>query len=148
MTETRTLQFENARAVQSLYANDLKLIKNLEESLGVKVTTREGWIKLEGEPEQVSKAERVFAQLESARKRGADIQRHEFNYALNSVNEARPDNLGDLVDGLGEIPHRVGCVVCFFLWMVEQLSNQPACRRSEKVSSQRAQWTARRESQR
>ena len=51
MTETRTLQFENARAVQSLYANDLKLIKNLEESLGVKVTTREGWIKMEGEPD-------------------------------------------------------------------------------------------------
>src|SRR5678815_5974786 len=97
MTETRTLQFENARVVQSLYANDLKLIKNLEESLGIKVTTREGWIKLEGEPEQVAKAEQVFAQLESARQRGADIQRHEFNYALNSVNEARPDNLGDLV---------------------------------------------------
>ena len=97
MTETRTLQFENARAVQSLYANDLKLIKNLEESLGVKVTTREGWIKLEGEPEQIAKAERVFTQLDSARQRGADIQRHEFNYALSSVNEAREDNLGDLV---------------------------------------------------
>jgi len=97
MTETRTLQFENARAVQSLYANDLKLIKNLEESLGVKVTTREGWIKVEGEPAQVAKAEQVFDQLEKARQRGVDIQRHEFTYALNSVNEARNDNLGDLV---------------------------------------------------
>ena len=97
MTETRTLQFENARAVQSLYAHDLKLIKNLEESLGVKVTTREGWIKVEGEPAQVEKAEQVFTQLENARQRGVDIQRHEFNYALNSVNEARADNLGDLV---------------------------------------------------
>ena len=97
MTETRTLQFENARAVQSLYAHDLKLIKNLEESLGVKVTTREGWIKVEGEPPQVAKAEKVFRQLEDARQRGVDIQRHEFNYALNSVNEARSDNLGDLV---------------------------------------------------
>jgi phosphate starvation-inducible protein PhoH and related proteins len=97
MTETRTLQFENARAVQSLYANDLKLLKNLEESLGVKVTTREGWIKVEGEPAQTEKAERVFSQLESARQRGIDIQRHEFNYALNSVNEEREDNLGDLV---------------------------------------------------
>ncbi|MGB8342474.1 MAG: PhoH family protein [Chthoniobacterales bacterium] len=97
MTETRTLQFENARAVQSLYAHDLKLIKNLEESLGVKVTTREGWIKVEGEPTQVAKAEQVFTQLESARQRGVDIQRHEFNYALNSVNEARNDSLGDLV---------------------------------------------------
>jgi phosphate starvation-inducible PhoH-like protein len=97
MTETRTLQFENARAVQSLYANDFKLLKNLEESLGVKVTTREGWIKLEGDAPRVEKAERVFEQLEKARLRGVDIQKHEFNYALNSVTEARDDNLSDLL---------------------------------------------------
>src|SRR6266705_5915513 len=97
MSETRTLQFENARAVQSLYANDFKLLKNLEESLGVKVTTREGWIKLEGDAPRVEKAERVFEQLEKARQRGVDIQRHEFNYALNSVTEARDDNLSDLL---------------------------------------------------
>ncbi len=63
----------------------------------MKVTTRDGWIKLEGEPAQVAKGERVFTQLENARQRGVDIQKHEFNYALNSVNEAREDNLGDLV---------------------------------------------------
>src|SRR5476649_1291716 len=98
MTETRTLQFESARAVQSLYANDLKLLKTLEDSLGVKVTTRDGWIKLEGEAEQVDRAQRVFEQLEQARQKGVDIHKHEFSYALNSVMEARPDNLNDVVD--------------------------------------------------
>ncbi len=98
MSETRTLEFESARALQSLYANDLKLLKNLEDSLGVKVTTREGWVKLEGEPEKVDRAQRVFDQLEQARQNGVDIQKHEFNYALNSVAEARPDNLNDVVD--------------------------------------------------
>ena len=97
MTETRTLQFENARALQSLYANDLKLLKDLEDSLGVKVTTREGWVKLEGEPDKIDKAERVFDQLEQARQKGVPIQKHEFQYALNSVSEAREDNLGDVV---------------------------------------------------
>ncbi len=96
MTETRTLEFENPRALQSLYANDLKLLKNLEDSLGVKVTTREGWVKLEGEPDKIDKAKRVFDQLEEARQKGVDIQRHEFNYALNSVNESREDNVGEL----------------------------------------------------
>ncbi len=95
MTETRTLEFENARALQSLFANDLKLLKNLEDSLGVKVTTREGWLRLEGEPEKLDRAQRVFDQLEDARKRGVEIQKHEFNYALNSVNEERSDNLSD-----------------------------------------------------
>jgi phosphate starvation-inducible PhoH-like protein len=98
MTETRTLQFENARALQSLYANDLKLLKTLEDSLGVKVTTREGWVKLEGEPAKIDKAQRVFDQLEQARQKGVDIHKHEFSYALESVNEARPDNLSDVVE--------------------------------------------------
>ena len=97
MTETRTLQFESARALQSLYANDLKLLKTLEDSLGVKVTTREGWVKLEGESDKVEQAQRVFYQLEEARQKGVDIHKHEFSYALSSVTEARDENLGDVV---------------------------------------------------
>jgi phosphate starvation-inducible PhoH-like protein len=97
MTETRTLHFDNARQLQSLYANDLKLLKNMEDSLGVKVTTREGWVKLEGEPEKIDKAQRVFDQLEEAQKKGVPIQKHEFQYALNSVSESRDDNLTDAV---------------------------------------------------
>src|SRR5881227_1091101 len=95
MTETRTLQFESPRTLQLLYANDLKLLKSLEDSLGVKVTTREGWVKLEGEPSRIDKAQHVFDQLEKARQKGVNIQKHEFNYALDSVNEAREEDLGD-----------------------------------------------------
>src|SRR2546430_110908 len=98
MTETRTLQFDSPRAVQSLYANDLKLLKTLEDALAVKVTTRDGWVKLEGEAEQLDRAQRVFEQLEQARQKGVDIHKHEFSYALNSVTESRSDSLNDVVD--------------------------------------------------
>lgn len=98
MSESRTLQFESARALQSLYANDLKLLKTLEDTLHVRVTTREGWVKLEGEPAQLDRAQRVFDQLEQARQKGVDIHKHEFSYALESVTEARPDSLSDFVD--------------------------------------------------
>lgn len=98
MTESRTLQFESARALQALYANDLRLLKTLEETLSVRVTTREGWVKLEGEPEQLDRAQRVFEQLEKVRQKGVDIHQHEFSYALNSVSEARSDDLSDVVD--------------------------------------------------
>src|SRR6266571_4957132 len=97
MTESRTLHFDNARQVQSLYANDLKLLKNMEDSLGVKVTTREGWVKIEGEPEKIDKAQQVFDQLEEAQKQGVPIQKHEFQYALNSVSEAREETLSEVV---------------------------------------------------
>src|SRR5216110_3072223 len=98
MTESRTLHFENARQLQSLYANDLKLLKNMEESLGVKVTTREGWVKIEGEPDKIDKAQSVFDQLEQARQKGVAIQKHEFNYALNSVTGTGEANIGELAE--------------------------------------------------
>ncbi len=97
MTETRTLQFESPRALQSLYANDIKLLKNLEDSLGVKVTTREGWVKLEGDTERVDKAQQLFEQLEKARQQGVDIHKHEFNYALKAAAEEHDAGLGDIV---------------------------------------------------
>src|ERR1700738_2754658 len=97
MTETRTLEFESPRALQSLYANDLKLLKTMEDSLGVKVTTREGWVKIEGDPEKIDQAQRVFDELERTRQKGVDIHKHEFSYALNSVAQSREDNLSDVV---------------------------------------------------
>jgi phosphate starvation-inducible PhoH-like protein len=54
-------------------------------------------VKLEGEPEKIDKAQRVFNQLEEAQKKGVPIQKHEFQYALNSVSESRDDNLTDAV---------------------------------------------------
>jgi phosphate starvation-inducible PhoH-like protein len=83
--------------LQSLYANDIKLLKHLEDSLGVKVTTREGWMKLEGDRSRVDKAQQVFQQLEQARQQGVDIQKHEFNYTLKAVTEERDESLGDIV---------------------------------------------------
>jgi phosphate starvation-inducible protein PhoH and related proteins len=97
MTESRTLQFESPRALQSLYANDIQLLKHLEDSLGVKVTTREGWMKLEGDRSRIDKAQQVFQQLEQARQLGVDIQKHEFNYTLKAVTEERDESLGDIV---------------------------------------------------
>lgn len=96
MVESETLQFENGRALQNLYANDLRLLHTLEEKLGVKVTTRDGWLRLEGERDNINKARQVFDQLEQARLRGMQIQRHEFQYALDSVSDKQREPLGHL----------------------------------------------------
>src|SRR5215210_7559729 len=95
MPETQTLEFENARALGALYANDLQLLKSLEKSLNVKVTTRDGWLRLEGEQPGIERARRVFEQLENVRKSGVDIRQHEFNYALRSVTEQPQSGKGD-----------------------------------------------------
>ncbi|MEO8206174.1 MAG: PhoH family protein [Chthoniobacterales bacterium] len=95
--ENITLEFENARAVQSLYGNDDRLLKLMETELSVRLTTRDGWLKIEGETADVQAAKRVFEQLEEARSRGIPIGRHEFRYALESVTAKGGENLSGLV---------------------------------------------------
>ena len=96
MVESETLQFDNARTLQNLYANDFKLLQALEEKLAVKVTTRDGWLRVEGERPNIEKTRRVFDQLEEARQHGVQIRRHEFQYALDSVTDGNRQPLGEL----------------------------------------------------
>lgn len=93
MADVQTLQFENGRVLQSLYANDLKLLKNVEDAFNVKLTTREGWLRVEGETEQINKVRQVFDQLDKARQNGVAIRRHEFNYAVSSVSQQQEEGL-------------------------------------------------------
>ena len=96
--ETLTLEFENARAVQALYGGDDKLLRELEATLDVRVTSRDGWLRIEGAEDGVSRARRVFEQLNEARKRGVVIRRPEFNYAVHAAGKNGGADLGRLLD--------------------------------------------------
>ena len=98
MSEPRTLQFENARVLASLHANDLRLLKTIEDTLKVKVTARDGWLKVEGDPSGIDQTRRLFEQLERARQGGVTIGRHEFLYALRAVSEPAERGLDELSD--------------------------------------------------
>lgn len=80
--ESITLQYESGRIVLALCANDLGLLKTLEDRLHLKITTRDGWIRLEGQATDVDKARHVFHQLDAARTAGMKIRRHEFQHAM------------------------------------------------------------------
>lgn len=92
------MQFENARVLASLHGNDLKLLKNVEDTLQVKVTARDGWLRVEGEPDQIEQTRRLFEQLERARQNGLSIRKHEFLYALRSVAEPEEKGLDELAE--------------------------------------------------
>src|SRR5215210_5020571 len=98
MPESQTLEFDNARAVQALFANDVRLLKGLEEQLGVRVTTRDGWIRIDGEQDRIAKAKGVFEQLEAARQSGVSIHKHEFETAVRAAADSNGERLNDLVD--------------------------------------------------
>jgi phosphate starvation-inducible PhoH-like protein len=82
---TETLHFENARVAQQLFDNNSHNLRSLEETLGVKATAREGWIKLEGSAESIERAKEMFHLLESSLKSGATVRTREFSHALNIV---------------------------------------------------------------
>jgi phosphate starvation-inducible PhoH-like protein len=90
--ESTTLHFDNARAAAALYHNDERLLREMEQLLGVQVAAREGWIRIEGEKEKTARAARVFNQLDEARRGGAVIGKQEFRYALQSAEDGTTDS--------------------------------------------------------
>ena len=82
---SETLHFENARVAQQLFNNDPRNLQALESQLGVKATSREGWIKLEGEADAIERAKQLFLSLEGSLKAGTSIRSRDFTHALNIV---------------------------------------------------------------
>jgi len=94
---SETLHFENARLTQQLFNNDLHNLQTVEQQLGVKVTSREGWIKLDGEAAAVERAKQLFVQLEGSLKAGTHIGNREFKQALDVVTHEGAATLKDLM---------------------------------------------------
>lgn len=82
-----TLEFETPQFLHSLIGGDLLRLKQLEAAAGVKITTREGWLKIEGEPDNIKKATGVVRQLEDACRAGTEIDAHYFRVALQTLDD-------------------------------------------------------------
>ena len=76
------MEFENARALQEHYAGDEGLLRRMEQVFGVRITTRDGWLKIEGSDTDLLRAKQLFEKLGRLRSSGAVIGREEFLYAL------------------------------------------------------------------
>jgi phosphate starvation-inducible protein PhoH and related proteins len=96
--ESLTLEFENARTVQALYGGNDKLLRELEAALNVRVASRDGWLRIDGPADGVSRAGKVFRQLDEARTRGVSISSQEFRYALRTVEDHGGTDLSRLID--------------------------------------------------
>jgi phosphate starvation-inducible PhoH-like protein len=92
-----TLHFENARVAQQLYNNDPRNLQAIEEQLGVKATSREGWIKLEGETDALDRVKHLFLMLESSLNAGTPVRHREFSHALNIVKQEGVSMLKDIM---------------------------------------------------
>lgn len=76
------LEFDTPQFLHALFANDPKNLAYLETELRVKAVTRDGWVLLSGEHIALSRAKSVFADLETARRKGSLIAQRDFRLAV------------------------------------------------------------------
>ena len=78
-----TLEFDEPRLLRDLYHDDEKLLRTMEEVLGITVTTRDGWIRFTGSPAAIKRATSTFHRLQQLQQREAIIGPYEFLDALH-----------------------------------------------------------------
>ena len=90
------LEFDTPRFLHTLFANDPENLKILEEVLGVKALTRDGWLLLSGKAPAVAAAKNAFHDLERARRSGVEIASRDFRLAVEVAAQGGEVGVGDL----------------------------------------------------
>ena len=76
---SKTLRFPSPRHAAALYAGREENLVHAERTLGVKLTTREDWLRIDGEGEPFTRAEGLFSFLDGARAQGMAIRTPDFH---------------------------------------------------------------------
>ena len=84
---TVTLQYESARQAQQLFDNNPANLRLLEEELEIQATSRDGWIKLEGDNDNLAQAQDVFASLKDQLDTGQRPRQRDLVKAIQTVKE-------------------------------------------------------------
>jgi len=79
------LEFENASALQAIYGGDEGLLRFMERMLGLRMTSRDGWLEIKGGVGAVAKARLVIEDLKRVATLGGVIGRNEFLLALENA---------------------------------------------------------------
>ena len=81
---SKTLYFPNPRHLLSLYASREENLGLVERSLGVKLVTREEWLKIDGPADAVSRTETLFGYLNEARSQGVTLRTPDFTRIIET----------------------------------------------------------------
>ena len=84
---TVTLQYESARQAQQLLDNNPANLRLLQEELEIQATSRDGWIKLEGDDDNLAQAQDVFSSLKDQLDTGQRPRQRDLVKAIQTVKE-------------------------------------------------------------
>lgn len=88
MTE-KTIHFDNAFEAAELTGAHSEILATVEQALDVQLVSRDTWMRLEGETENVAAADRFFQCLRKARSRGVALPRHSILFTLEAFQQGR-----------------------------------------------------------
>jgi phosphate starvation-inducible protein PhoH and related proteins len=92
----KTLHFSNPRHLNQLYAGRDENLAYAERALDVRLTTREDWLKIEGDDAAVAKAEALFAFLNEARNQGVVIRTPDYHRFTDMLARGEAEQLRSL----------------------------------------------------
>jgi phosphate starvation-inducible protein PhoH and related proteins len=92
-----TLSYESAQFLHDLLGNDISNLRALGDSLHLRVTSRDGWIKLDGQDDAIAVARGVLTQLEDVRRQGGAITKGMFDMVLENARRPFMDAPADKI---------------------------------------------------
>ena len=95
---SQTLHFSSPRLLSQLYCNSIQNIEKIEQTLDVRITTREGWVEIDGSSDNVGRAALLFQLLEKGRNQGLRIENSDFDSILSTIAAGREAELLELFD--------------------------------------------------
>jgi phosphate starvation-inducible PhoH-like protein len=91
-----TLRFPSPRHLHQLYAGREENLAYAEHHLGVKLVTREDWLKIEGSDEATARTDSLFGFLNEARTQGVAIRTPDFHRFVDTIARGEIDRLRSL----------------------------------------------------
>ncbi len=92
----KTLHFSDPRHLHQLYAGQDANLSHAERALGVKLVTREDWLKIDGPASGVAQIEELFKLLEEAHAQGMQIRTPDFSRFVETVAAGEAPRLREL----------------------------------------------------
>ena len=94
MPESKTLHYPNARHLSQLFCGSEENLTRVEKALGVRLVTRDEWLKIDGPAEAIARAEEFFTLLNTGRSQGLSLRTPDFlrlleNYAKDNGESLR-----------------------------------------------------------
>jgi len=92
----KTLHFSNARHLNQLYGGKTENLTYAEAALGLRLTTRDEWLKVDGPSESIAKVESLFGFLDQARAQGVAIHSPDFRRFVDMIARGQSEQLSEL----------------------------------------------------